>query len=116
MSLANALVSSVRRRKHDLAILKALGFTRRQVSAAVAWQATALVVVALAVGLPLGAIGGVWLWSVFADQLGIATDSLVPVAALALAIPLGIVAGNAAASVPSWAAGRIKPSETLRTE
>ena len=39
-TLAHMLISSTRRRRRDLAILKSLGFTRRQVRHAVAWQAT----------------------------------------------------------------------------
>jgi hypothetical protein len=53
-TLTHLLVTSVRRRRRDLAILKTLGFTRGQVSATVAWQATTLAVVALLVGMPLG--------------------------------------------------------------
>ena len=39
-ALGHTLVSSIRRRRRDLATLKTLGFTRGQVSATVAWQAT----------------------------------------------------------------------------
>lgn len=37
-----ALTAGVRRRRRDLAVLKALGFTRSQLRAVVAWQASAL--------------------------------------------------------------------------
>jgi ABC-type lipoprotein release transport system permease subunit len=53
-ALAHLLVTSIRQRRRDLAVLKTLGFVRSQVSAAVAWQATTVAVVALAVGMPLG--------------------------------------------------------------
>jgi hypothetical protein len=53
-SLWLTLMSSVRRRRADLALLKTLGFTRRQLSATVAWQATAAVAAGAAVGVPLG--------------------------------------------------------------
>ena len=59
-ALAHLLVTSVRRRRRDLAILKSLGFVRGQVSAAVAWQATTVALLALAVGLPLGVALGRW--------------------------------------------------------
>jgi predicted lysophospholipase L1 biosynthesis ABC-type transport system permease subunit len=116
MALAHALVSSVRRRRLDLAILKTLGFTRAQVSMAVAWQATIIVLVAVAVGLPLGMIVGRWLWSSFAGELGVAPDSLLPVAALAVSVPAALVVGNLVASVPAWAAGRVQPNRILRAE
>ena len=41
-TIAQTLVTSVRRRRRDLAILKAVGFVGRQVRASVAWQATAI--------------------------------------------------------------------------
>jgi hypothetical protein len=44
----------MRRRRRDLALLKALGFTRRQISATIAWQATSTVAVGLLIGVPVG--------------------------------------------------------------
>ena len=41
-TIAQTLVTSVRRRRRDLAILKAVGFVGLQVRASVAWQATAI--------------------------------------------------------------------------
>jgi ABC-type antimicrobial peptide transport system permease subunit len=83
---------------------------------AVAWQATIIVLVAVAIGLPLGIIIGRWLWSSFAGELGVAPDSLLPVAALAITVPVALVVGNLVASVPAWAAGRVEPSRILRAE
>ncbi len=40
VALALTLVASVRRRRRDLALLKTLGFTQRQLAATVAWQST----------------------------------------------------------------------------
>src|SRR5207245_1842944 len=37
-SIGHVLVTSIRRRRRDLAVLTTLGFVRRQVSTAVAWQ------------------------------------------------------------------------------
>ncbi len=53
-SLLLTLMSSVRRRRRDLALLKTLGFTRRQLSATVAWQSTAAIAVGAVVGIPPG--------------------------------------------------------------
>jgi predicted lysophospholipase L1 biosynthesis ABC-type transport system permease subunit len=116
VALAHALVSSIRRRRHDLAILKTLGFTRPQLFMAVAWQATTLVLIALAVGLPIGAIGGRWVWNVFANQLGVAPQSIFPVVALVVSVPVALVAGNLVASVAGWTASRVEPSRILRGE
>jgi hypothetical protein len=64
-TMTHALLTSVRRRRRDLAILKALGFLRRQVAATIAWQATTFAVIALGLGIPPGR--GRW-------PLGLATD------------------------------------------
>ena len=60
VTITHLLISSVRRRRRDLAVLRTIGFTRRQVRAAVAWQAATLMAVALALGIPAGLICGRW--------------------------------------------------------
>lgn len=57
-TLVHTLVTSVRCRRRDLAILKTVGFVRHQLSAAVAWQSTTITTIALMAGLPLGLIAG----------------------------------------------------------
>ena len=54
ITVAHLLATSIRRRRRDLAILKTLGFTHGEVGRTVAWQATTLAAVTLAVGVPLG--------------------------------------------------------------
>jgi hypothetical protein len=115
-TVAHLLVTSIRRRRRDLAVLKTMGFVRRQVSAAVAWQATTLVVVALIVGLPLGVAAGRWVWQVFADRIGVARAPRVPLLTLAQAVPVALAIANVLAAGPGWVAGRLKPAPVLRTE
>src|SRR5690348_12901384 len=59
LSLELAVLASVRRRRRELALLKTLGMTRRQVRAIVAWQTTVTLVIALgpAAGAGPGAVG-----------------------------------------------------------
>ena len=73
------LFASVRRRRHDLAVLKTIGFTRRQLAATVAWQATVAAIVGSAVGIPLGIALGRWLWTAFARQIYAVPQPAVPV-------------------------------------
>ena len=115
-TVTHALISSIRRRRRDLAVLKAMGFARGQVSATVAWQATAFAAVALLVGLPLGVATGRWGWWLVADQLGVAAGPVVPPLAL-LAVTSGALAvANLVAAGPGWAASRIQPATALRSE
>lgn len=97
-------------------MLKTLGFTRPQISLAIVWQSTTLVVVALVVGLPIDAASGRWLWTAFARQLGVAPDPLTPLNALLLTIPAAILVANMVAAVPACSAAQVPPSRVLRAE
>jgi ABC-type antimicrobial peptide transport system permease subunit len=112
-SLGLALSAAVRRRRHDLALLKVLGFTQRQLAATVFWHATATVVVGLLLGMPLGVAAGRELWLLFARQLDVVARGDVPVVVL-LGIALGTLAiANAVAAVPAWSARRVDSSALL---
>jgi putative ABC transport system permease protein len=115
-TVTHLLVGSIRRRRRDLAVLKTLGFVRRQVSATVAWQATTLASFALLFGLPLGVACGRWVWAIFARQLGVSTVTVVPTLTVLLAVPATILVANLAAAGPGWIAGRLRPATVLRTE
>ncbi len=114
--LAQMLVASVRSRRADLAILKSLGFTRRQVSATVAWEATALAAAALVVGVPLGALAGVWSWRIFEHNLGAtAPPMFVPIAFVAIVLATFALA-NAIAAIPARTAADTRPATLLASE
>lgn len=115
-TLVHTLMTSIRRRRRDLAILKTLGFERRQVSRTVAWQATTIVLLALMVGLPLGVAGGRWAWTIFAGELGVVPEPVIPLAPILLVIPAAIVAANVTAALPARLAARTRPALVLRAE
>ena len=115
-TLAHTLASSTRRRRHDLAVLKSLGFTRRQLRQAVAWQATTIAGIALLIGLPAGVAGGRWAWRWLAAQLGVLPEPAVPLAAIFIAIPAALVAANLIAAAPGQAAACTRPAAVLRAE
>ena len=115
-TLAHVLLTGVRRRRRDLALLKTLGFTRRQVLGTVAWEASALAAVALLIGLPLGVVAGRWAWSLFANAAGVSAGATVPLATVLLAIPATLLAANLIAAAPGWEAARLRPAIVLRTE
>ena len=116
LSLALALLASVRRRHRDLALLKTLGLTRRQVMAAVAWQASLILGVAGVAGVPLGVAAGHWAWAAFAASLGAVPVAVVPVPALLAGFAVLLVAGNLLAAVPGVVAARTPPAVVLRAE
>lgn len=114
-TLAHAIVTSVRRRRGDLAVLKAIGFRRRDVAATVSWQATTLMGLALVVGLPLGVAVGRWSWQVVADGLG-APAPVTPVLAVILIVLIALAGANLVAALPARSAARIRPALALRSE
>jgi hypothetical protein len=114
--IGHALATSVRRRRRDFAVLKTLGFARSQVSATVAWQATTFAAIALIVGIPLGVAAGRWVWTLFADQLGVPPEPTVNVPVVLLAIPATLLIANLVAAVPGRIASRMQPAAALRTE
>jgi len=115
-TLAHVLLTGVRRRRRDLALLKTLGFTRSQVLGVVAWQATAFAAVTLLIGLPLGVLAGRWAWALFANAAGVAAQAAVPLPVMLLAIPVTLVLANLIAAWPGWTAARLRPAAVLRAE
>lgn len=114
--LAHLLVISVRARRRDLAVLKTLGCSRRQVGATVAWQATTIAGLALAVGIPVGIIAGRWTWRGFADDLGVVSTVAVPGLAFLVIAVVGIALANLIAAFPARTAARTSAAVVLRSE
>jgi hypothetical protein len=115
-TLAHVLLTGVRRRRRDLAVLKTLGLLRSQLLRMVSWQATALAAAALLVGLPLGLLAGRWAWLLFADSAGVGSRADVPVPLVLLVIPVTLAMAVLLAAVPGWTAARIRPALILRSE
>ena len=115
-TLTHSLVSSVRRRRRELAVLRTLGFVRRQVWLVVFWQTATLVSIALLVGLPLGALLGRLAWSTFADGLGAIPDAQIAWIPFVVTVPAAFILAALVALVPAWVAGRTRPGVALRSE
>ena len=115
-TLAHVLLTGVRRRRRDLAVLKTLGLARSQLLRVVAWEASAFAAAALAIGVPLGVLAGRWAWAVFARAAGVGSEADVPVTLLLLAIPVTLLLANLIAAGPGWGAARVRPAGVLRAE
>src|SRR6266705_31318 len=101
LSLALTVLSLVRRRRQELALLKVLGMTRGQVRAVVAGQTTLTLLIAVGAGVPLGIICGRLAWHGFARSLGVVPVVVVPVFGLALVVAALVATGNLLAAVPA---------------
>jgi hypothetical protein len=116
LSLALTVVVSVRRRRRDYALLKTLGMSRGQIRAVVAWQVSVVLIVAAAIGVPLGIAAGRLAWISFADSLGVVAATTTPGPALLLGFVALLLGGNLLATVPGTLAARTPPAAVLRTE
>jgi hypothetical protein len=115
-AVGHALSIAVRRRRHDLAVLRALGLTRWQSRLVVGTQATLLAIIGLAFGIPLGLALGRILWHAAANTMPLAYNTPWTLLALLLIIPVALVAANLLATWPARRAARLRTGQILRTE
>jgi len=115
-ALGLTLVASVRRRRRDLALLKTLGFTRRQLAAVVAWQSTVAVTLGTAIGVPLGIALGRSLWDLFAGEIHVVPRPTVPAVTIVVVTVGALVLANVVAAVPGRIAARTPTALLLRAE
>ncbi len=112
----HALATAVRRRQHDVAVLRALGITRRQSQLIVITQATTLAVAGLLFGVPLGVALGRTVWRAVADSTPLLYVPPLAVLALAPVGPVALLVGNLLAALPARRAARIHVGNILRAE
>jgi hypothetical protein len=116
LSLASSAISVVGRRRHDLGVLRAMGFTRANVRTSVMVQAVALTLTGLAIGIPAGLILGRYVWRWFATDLDVAVDIITPwplITALAVA---SLTVFAVFSLVPARTASRVRAADVLRAE
>jgi predicted lysophospholipase L1 biosynthesis ABC-type transport system permease subunit len=106
----------VRRRRTDLALLKSLGFTRRQLASAIAWQASIAVGIGCVIGIPLGLAMGRILWDLFVHQINAVPDPTIPTASVVLIGVGALIVANLVAAVPGRIAARTPTAQLLRSE
>ena len=116
IALGLTLMASVRRRRRDLAMLKTLGLTRRQLANSVAWQSSAVIVAGIVAGIPAGVALGRWLWILFAEQIYAVPSATVPVLSLCYVALGALVLANLVAAFPGRSAARTPAALVLRAE
>ncbi len=115
-AVGHALATAVRRRQHDLAVLRAVGMTRPQSRVVVITQATTLALIGLAIGVPLGIAVGRTVWRYVADITPVYYVPPVAWLALLLIAPLSLLVANLLAVRPSSRAARLRLGDILRAE
>lgn len=115
-AVGHAVATAVRRRRHDLAVLRAVGVTRGQSRVTVLVQATVLAAVGLVVGVPVGFALGRSLWRTVADSTPVDHVPPLDVWVLVLIGPASLLAATLLAAWPSQRAASLRVAQVLRTE
>ncbi|MFL6204070.1 MAG: FtsX-like permease family protein [Acidimicrobiales bacterium] len=108
-----AVTLSVRDRRAELAVLRAIGFGDRDVRRSVRWQGFALLGIGLLVGVPLGIVGGRYAWTFFAERLGVVPTVTVPVTWLIGEVLATLALGWLALALPARSAAGLSPAAEL---
>jgi ABC-type lipoprotein release transport system permease subunit len=116
IAAVHALLSTTRRRRRDLAILRVLGFVGGQVRSALRWQALTVAGVGVVIGVPAGVIAGRRIWSALAGAVGVVDDWSFPWMTVVFAVPAAMGVAVLLAVPPGHAAARVSPGRVLRAE
>jgi ABC-type lipoprotein release transport system permease subunit len=116
VALGLTLIASVHRRRRDLALLRTLGFTGRQLLSTVAWQASVAGAIGAIFGIPLGILAGRWLWTLFANSIYAVPRPTVPTVPLIIVALSAMVLANVVAALPGRSASRTSAAQILRGE
>jgi len=114
--LVHGLLTTVRGGRHVFAVLKTIGFSRRQVRATIGWQVNAMVILSAVLAVPVGVAGGRLAWSLLAGRLGLTDEPVLPLLAVFLLLLATVVVANVVAIGPSHMAARTRPARLLRAE
>lgn len=114
--LTHTLLSAASANGRQFAVLKSIGFERRELAATMRWHAVALVTACLVVAIPVGLAAGRGIWSAFARDLGVADDAVLPVVAVCAVIAGTILVALVLAAVPGRRAASVRPAAVLRSE
>jgi ABC-type lipoprotein release transport system permease subunit len=110
------LIASVRRRRRELAMLKTLGFTGRQLAGAVAWQSIIAVGIGTLIGVPVGIVLGRWLWDLFAQEINAVPAPTVPALDIVAIAAGALVLALVVSGIPGRIAARTPTALLLRAE
>ncbi|SDS03141.1 FtsX-like permease family protein [Jiangella sp. DSM 45060] len=115
-AVGHALLTTVHRRRHDLAVLRAVGLTRRQSRAVLMTQANVLALAGLLFGVPLGIATGRVVWRFVAETTPV--DHVAPAALLTtgLVAAAALLAANLLAAWPARRAASLRVGSVLRAE
>jgi hypothetical protein len=113
--LLHLLAARRREWRRELALHRAIGFTRGGVRAAVGLGGGLVGLLAVVIGVPIGVMVGRRSWLLYADDLGVKPEATVPWAWLAV-VAVGAIGVAAACAAIAGALDRKPLAEVLRAE
>lgn len=116
VGLVHFLAVSVRRRRGQFGVLRALGFVRRQVVTSVSWQSVGATLVGVLIGVPVGVMVGRASWLLAVQEVGMADAVSTPWLAGVGIVVVALLGAAILAVGPGWYAARGEPAELLRAE
>ncbi len=109
VGIANVMVISVLERRSEIGLRRALGATRRHISAQFLTESLLLAAIGGAVGAALGAV----VTAIYSTAQG--QPTVVPILAIVGGMVAALLIGAIAGLYPSVRASRLSPTEALRT-
>jgi ABC-type lipoprotein release transport system permease subunit len=116
LTITQTLLSSLRARRRDLAVVSALGGAPRLLRGAVHWQATLVTLVPAIIGIPLGVIAGRLVFKALADDIGALDGADFPLVSVAAVVVGVVLVANLVAMWPARMARRWSAAAALRRE
>jgi len=114
--LIQGVVSAGRKRRRELAILRAIGLSARQATRVSVWQAITSTLVGVGIAVPVGVVVGAALWSLYATGIGVKVHTATDVWRIGLVAACGLGLAAAVAFPPSWLAAKRVSADVLRPE
>lgn len=112
---AHAMHVVGRQRRRDLAVLRALGYDRRQAFAVSFTVAVVLGAAGGLVGVALGLLASARLWALLAEMFGVDPAPVIPVRVGAAGLVVAVALSSLTGVLPSRRAASVRPAEVLRT-
>jgi putative ABC transport system permease protein len=113
--ILNTFMMNVSERRRQLAVLRTIGATRRQIMTALLGEGLGMGIVGSLIGLPVGLGGGYFLSSAVQMLLQVELPAMqVSASALVAAMLTGPSVALIGTLVPAWQASRVVPLEALR--
>ncbi len=116
VGLLHALVLSTRRRRGELAVLRAMGLRRRQVRRVITTEAGCLALGGALLGIPLGLVTGRLVWRLLIADIGLVAEPQIPWLLLVTVTPVVAAVAAVVAWGPGRSAVRARPAVHLRSE